>query len=137
LRSPLVNIVGFTSELEELRTDIFRRIAALHRAGALVPPAPGGDGNLEIAPALEAEDKQLMQDFSEALDFIKSSIAKMDRLITAILYLTREGRREFEPVRIDIRELIEGIVATVAHQAAEADAEIRIGPLPEIISDRL
>ncbi len=30
LRSPLVNIMGFTSELEELRTDIFRRIAALH-----------------------------------------------------------------------------------------------------------
>ena len=39
------------------------------------------------------------QDFSEALGFIKSSIAKMDRLITAILNLTREGRREFEPVR--------------------------------------
>jgi CHASE3 domain sensor protein len=31
LRSPLVNIVGFTSELEELRTDIFRRIAAPRR----------------------------------------------------------------------------------------------------------
>ena len=27
LRSPLVNIMGFTSELEELRNDIFRRIA--------------------------------------------------------------------------------------------------------------
>ena len=32
LRSPLVNIMGFTSELEELRGDIFRRIAALARA---------------------------------------------------------------------------------------------------------
>ena len=32
LRSPLVNIMGFTSELEQLRLDIFRRIAAL--AGA-------------------------------------------------------------------------------------------------------
>src|SRR3979411_2975271 len=31
LRSPLVNIMGFTSELEELRGDIFRRIAALAR----------------------------------------------------------------------------------------------------------
>ena len=30
LRSPLVNIMGFTSELEELRGDIFRRIATLH-----------------------------------------------------------------------------------------------------------
>jgi signal transduction histidine kinase len=137
LRSPLVNIVGFTSELEELRTDIFRRIAALRRAGAWVPPAPVGDGDVEIEPVLEAEDKQLLQDFSEALEFIKSSIAKMDRLISAILNLTREGRREFEPVRIDTRELIEAIVTTVAHQASEAKAQIRIEPLPEITSDRL
>jgi signal transduction histidine kinase len=61
----------------------------------------------------------------------------MDRLISAILNLTREGRREFEPVRIDTRELIEAIVTTVAHQASEAKAQIRIEPLPEITSDRL
>jgi signal transduction histidine kinase len=40
-------------------------------------------------------------------------------------------------VAIDTRELIEGIAATVAHQAAEADAQIRIEPLPAIVSDRL
>ncbi len=135
LRSPLVNIMGFTSELEELRTDIFKRIAALQRAVASVPPSPVGEGEAE--PVLEGEDRQLLQEFSEALDFIKSSIAKMDRLISAILNLTREGRREFEPVRIDTRELIEAIVTTVAHQAAEAEAQIRIEPLPEITSDRL
>ena len=88
-------------------------------------------------PVLEGADKQLSQDFTEALGFIKSSIAKMDRLITAILNLTREGRREFEPVRIDTRELIEAIVTTVAHQAAEAEATIHIEPLPDIVSDRL
>ena len=135
LRSPLVNIMGFTSELEELRADIFKRIAALGRAAAPASTAPAGTGAIE--PLLDGEDKQLSQDFSEALGFIKSSIAKMDRLISAILNLTREGRREFEPVRIDTRELIEGIVATVAHQAAEAEARIRIEPLPHIISDRL
>jgi signal transduction histidine kinase len=135
LRSPLVNIMGFTSELEELRADIFKRIASLGRAAAPVPPAPVVTAETE--PELEDEDKQLSQDFSEALGFIKSSIAKMDRLISAILNLTREGRREFEPVRIDTRELIEGIVATVAHQAAEANAQIRIEPLPQIVSDRL
>ena len=91
----------------------------------------------DTEPVLDDDDKQLSQDFTEALGFIKSSIAKMDRLITAILNLTREGRREFEPVRIDTRELIEGIVATVAHQAADANAQIHIEPLPEIISDRL
>jgi signal transduction histidine kinase len=135
LRSPLVNIMGFTSELEELRSDIFRRIAALHRAATSNPVTPDADGSIESA--LDAGDKQLLEGFSEALEFIKSSIAKMDRLISAILSLTREGRREFEPVRIDTRELIEAIVTTVAHQASEAQAQIRIEPLPEITSDRL
>jgi signal transduction histidine kinase len=133
LRSPLVNIMGFTSEREELRGDIFRRIAAL--AQAVTEPAPALAPDTE--PELEGQDKQLSADFSEALGFIKSSIAKMDRLITAILNLTREGRRQFEPVRVDTRELIEAIVQTLAHQAAEANAEIRISPLPPIVSDRL
>ena len=129
LRSPLVNIMGFTSELEQLRNDIFRRIATL----ASQPPMTAD--NAEIV--LEGDDRQLSQDFSEALEFIKSSIAKMDRLIGAILNLTREGRREFEPVPIDTRELIEAIVTTMAHQAAEANADIHIEPLPNLVSDRL
>jgi signal transduction histidine kinase len=136
LRSPLVNIMGFTSELEELRGDIFKRIAALSREQPAAPPAPENATDT-AEPALEGSDKQLSEDFSEALGFIKSSIGKMDRLISAILSLTREGRREFEPVWIDTRELIEGVVMTMAHQAAEAQAEIRIDALPNIVSDRL
>jgi signal transduction histidine kinase len=136
LRSPLVNIMGFTSELEELRGDIFKRIAALARTQAAEPPAPSNAADT-ADPVLEGSDKQLSDDFSEALGFIKSSIGKMDRLISAILNLTREGRREFKPERIDTNELIEGIVSTVAHQAAEARAQIRIDPLPNIVSDRL
>lgn len=133
LRSPLVNIMGFTSELEELRGDIFRRIATLANEEPVVPDT---DGNLP-EPALPAEDKQLSSDFSEALGFIKSSIGKMDRLISAILNLTREGRREFKPVKIDTRELIENIASTVAHQASETETSIHVEPLPEIVSDRL
>jgi signal transduction histidine kinase len=127
--------MGFTSELEELRADIFKRIAALGRAAAAAPPPPAAGPDTE--PVLEGEDRQLAQDYAEALGFIKSSIAKMDRLINAILNLTREGRRKFEPVQIDTRELIEGIVATVAHQALESETRIHIEPLPDIISDRL
>lgn len=131
LRSPLVNIMGFTSELEELGGDIFRRIGSLtHEAEGGPPPAAG-----EIS--LAGPDQQLSTDFSEALGFIKSSIAKMDRLISAILNLTREGRRAFVPVKIDTRELIEAIVSTLAHQASEAQAEIHVEPLPDLVSDRL
>ncbi|MDA9506653.1 histidine kinase [Bradyrhizobium sp. CCBAU 11386] len=134
LRSPLVNIMGFTSELEELGGDIFRRISSLAHVPADGPPLTSGSSG-EIA--LEGPDKQLSADFSEALGFIKSSIAKMDRLISAILNLTREGRREFRPEKIDIREFVEAIVSTLAHQAVEAQAEIHVGSLPNIVSDRL
>lgn len=136
LRSPLVNIMGFTSELEDLRGNIFRRIAELSRPDGLPPPAM--DDSARVAkPTLEGPDEQLSQDFTEALGFIKSSIAKMDRLIGAILSLTREGRREFHPSAIATRDLIESIVSTVAHQAAEANAQIRVEPLPDIVSDRI
>ncbi|WP_425994171.1 sensor histidine kinase [Afipia sp. DC4300-2b1] len=139
LRSPLVNIMGFTSELEELRNDIFTRIAKYSRAAAAAPAIPEAINDLDpgVSPELQAEDKQLSQDFSEALGFIKSSIGKMDRLISAILNLTREGRRDFRPVEIDTRELIETIISSVAHQASEANAQIRVEPLPNIVSDRL
>lgn len=131
LRSPLVNIMGFTSELEELGKDIFRRIGELTGVPAGGPPA----GVADIP--LDGPDKQLSADFSEALGFIKSSIARMDRLISAILNLTREGRREFQPEKIDTRDFVETIVSSLAHQAAEAQAQIHLEPLPNIVSDRL
>ncbi|VIO79044.1 Phytochrome-like protein cph1 [Bradyrhizobium ivorense] len=136
LRSPLVNIMGFTSELEELRGDIFKRIATLNRSASLAPAMPD-DATDTAEPTLEGADKQLSDDFTESLGFIKSSIAKMDRLISAILNLTREGRREFKPERIDVHELIDGIVKTVAHQATEANATIAVGAMPDLVSDRL
>lgn len=131
LRSPLVNIMGFTSELEELGKDIFRRIGGL-------TGVPAGGPLVDVADIpLDGPDKQLSADFSEALGFIKSSIARMDRLISAILNLTREGRREFQPEKIDARDFVETIVSSVAHQAAEAQAAIHIESLPNIVSDRL
>jgi signal transduction histidine kinase len=131
LRSPLVNIMGFTSELEELRNSIFQRIERLSA------PQAAAASSEPAKAVLAGEDKALAQEFDECLGFIKSSIGKMDRLIAAILTLTREGRREFKPERIDVYELIESIAKTVAHQAEEANAEIRIEPLPEVVSDRL
>jgi signal transduction histidine kinase len=133
LRSPLVNIMGFTSELEELRHSIFRRIASLSRPADAIPePASAA-----VEPALDDADRALAEEFSEALSFIKSSIGKMDRLISAILNLTREGRREFKPEQIDTKSLIDNIAKTVAHQAIEAQATITVEPLPGIVSDRL
>jgi signal transduction histidine kinase len=129
LRAPLVNIMGFTSELEALRDDLFARAGALDGALPVIPavPAPSGDDALA----------KLREEFDEALRFIKTSISKMDRLINAILQLSRVGRREFKAQRIDLNEMVGALVADFGHRAQQAQTEITIGRLPTIVSDRL
>ncbi|TDU01062.1 multi-sensor signal transduction histidine kinase [Azorhizobium sp. AG788] len=122
LRAPLVNIMGFTSELEALRTDLFDRLADLRR---------------RVGEEASDSDEDLDKDFSEAFGFIKASITKMDRLINAILDLSRQGRKEFAPAAINVTELMQAITATMAHQLMDREAKVSIAPLPSIISDRL
>jgi signal transduction histidine kinase len=116
LRSPLVNIMGFTTELETLRTELFEKLAA---ANAL------------------AGSELLSKDFDEAFAFIKSSIARMDRLIAAILKISREGSRPLHPEPVDAKALVDGVVAGVAHQIREKEVNVIVGPLPAISTDRL
>jgi signal transduction histidine kinase len=139
LRSPLVNIMGFTTELEALRQDVFGR---LHAARYGEPRGPllalgGSTAVADRSAGEEARDEELGHDFDEAIGFIKTSIAKMDRLINAILRLSREGRREFKPERIDMDALAGSIRDSLAHQAAAAEAEVIVGELPDLVSDRL
>ncbi|GGE18625.1 histidine kinase [Aureimonas endophytica] len=124
LRSPLVNVMGFTSELD----------AALKPLSDLVERAEAE------APQLASEEAKLAvrEDLPEAIGFIRSSTQKMDRLINAILRLSREGRRVIQPERIDAAEVLEGIAASLAHRSGEIGAEIAIEkPLPGLVSDRL
>ena len=130
LRSPLVNIMGFTSELEALRKDIFDEIGTLSAQIAALDAQAA-------AAAAEGRIERLGQDFDEAIRFIKTSISNMDRLINAVLRLSREGRRQFQPEEIDMDGLLRAIAETVTHRAAELGAHIDIGHLPDVESDRL
>jgi len=133
LRSPLVNIMGFTSELEALRKDIFEQVAKLS------PDAVAPDANTaqSAAPAPAGEIARLGADFDEAIRFIKTSIGNMDRLINAVLKLSREGRREFQPEQVDMNALLESIAGTVTHRAVELGARIEVDRLPDVETDRL
>jgi signal transduction histidine kinase len=123
LRSPLVNIMGFASELDVLRKQIFERLGELR---AQVGSEQDGES-----------DEALRSDVEEALSFIKSSIAKMDRLIGALLKLSREGQRQFQPQFIDMSQLLRSTLEALAYQAQDVNAKISIGELPAITSDRL
>ena len=116
LRSPLINIMGFTSELEILRNELFERLSAAQGQG--VPD-------------------NFSKEFDEAFGFIKSSIARMDRLIAAILRISKEGSRPLNSELIDTNALVEGLFAAVEHQVREKNVRLKAGPLPPVVSDRL
>ena len=114
LRSPLVNVMGFASELAALQGDIR---AAL-------------DGHPRQA--------EIDGDLGEALAFIKASVQRMERMIAAILKLSRDGRRSFQPEPINLTALVRIIVDAQHHQIEAAGASVTIAAdLPAIVADRL
>lgn len=124
LRSPLVNVMGFTAELE----------------GAVAPLGELVDRAEEHAPDIVTEEARIAarEDLPEAIGFIRSSTQKMDRLINAILKLSREGRRVIAPEPLDLTALIDGIADSLTQQLHQRGAEIIVQrPLPGIVSDRL
>jgi signal transduction histidine kinase len=123
LRAPLVNVMGFTSELEQAGRIIDRQMTAVETE----------------APKLVEQDAltAVREDLPEAIGFIRASTAKMDRLINAILKLSRDGRRALVPETLDMAALVRDLADTVKHQTDAVDAEIRVESLPELESDRL
>lgn len=124
LRAPLVNIMGFTSELE----------AALDPIEALLDAHPGDPDDPVVAEAR----RTAREDLPEAIGFIRSSTRKMDALINAILKISREGRRDLKAERLDLEQLVEEAVNAVRHQIDESGGEAVIDiSTPPVFSDRL
>ena len=123
LRSPLVNVLGFTSELDEARKVIRGHLEKLY----------------EAQPELRDENTWLAvdEDLPEALGFIRSSTEKMDRLINSILELSRQGRRKLQPEMLDMEELAQGIVDSIHQTVEDAGARVEVKSIPELESDRI
>ncbi|SFE97803.1 PAS domain S-box-containing protein [Methylobacterium sp. yr596] len=113
LRAPLVNIMGFTSEIEASQDDIRTALAG------------------------RPEASRIDADLAESVSFIKAAITKMDGLINAILKLSREGRRNFQSEPLAMTALVQGLADAQRHQAETAGAAIAIGDLPGITADRV
>jgi signal transduction histidine kinase len=125
LRAPLVNVMGFTSELE----------GSVDAIQSYVKQSDTTSEDEAVKKAREAA----LEDLPEAIGFIRSSTRKMDGLINAILKLSREGRRVLKPEPIELEALLKTAAANVQHQVTAAGGEVSIdgGHLPPVISDRL
>ena len=116
LRAPLVNVLGFTREVETLGEEL---LAA------------------RTAPPSEARWAELKGELAEAIAFIRAGSTKMDRLLTGILKLARDGKRVLRPEPVDMTALLRTLAQAVQFQTTAARAAIDVQTLPAITADRL
>jgi signal transduction histidine kinase len=122
LRAPLVNLKGFSGELEL----------------ALQELAPLFERGLSM---LEGEERSRMEELfrkevPEALEFIGSSVDRMDRLINGILKLSRLGIQALKQEPLDMKGLVNSILKSLTHQLEKRQAKVIVGDLPEVEADR-
>lgn len=119
LRSPLVNIMGFSDELkiccEELK------------------------GLLTSGTLADSEDKQieelLEKSIPQALSFISSGTNNINMLINGLLQVSRAGSVKIDIKSVDMNEAIKNVVENVSFHARELGADITIEDLPPCIAD--
>lgn len=119
LRSPLVNINGFSGVLAERCEQISRFFESLEI---------DEDLKKEIMPVLSEE-------IPEALGFISSSTDMMHKLIDGLLRVSRIGTSELNIKKIDMNAVVSRIADTFKFKADSAGAEVILGDLPDCTGD--
>ncbi len=122
LRAPLVNLKGFSTELRY----------ALDEVREVLPTA---EPYLD-PPQRERLRRALDEDATEALDFIESSVSRMDHFISAVLTLSRLGHRELRPEDLDVEALVHEALIPLTHQIEQYRVTVTVGDLPRITADR-
>ncbi len=119
LRSPLVNVQGFSEELA-------RACARLNESAAGTNPAG----------LTEAERRVLLEeDIPEALRYIRAGVAKMDALLAGFLRYSRLGRAAMRIAPLDMNRLLAGIAQAMEFQIQQAGATLRVDRLPACLGD--
>lgn len=117
LRSPLVNVQGFSRQLS--------------RACERLRQSAGPDGAVSGAALAPIINDSVPQ----ALRFINAGVAKMEMLLNGLLRYSRLGRIELNIVRIDMNALLAGVLAAAKFQIDEAGAHVEVAPLPDCWGD--
>jgi PAS domain S-box-containing protein len=112
LRSPLVNIQGFSRKLGKA----CQELNSLFESSEV--PA-------QNRPALDS----INQTIAKSLRFITSSVEKMDTLLGGLLRLSRLGRKALKHETIDMDRLVEDVVSSMTYQVQKAGGAVEVEPL--------
>lgn len=108
LRSPLVNIVGFSDSLS-CNCDKLRKMLI----------------NENISEDVKKEVFELIEEtIPEDLKFITEGSRRMKSLIDGLLQVSRVGTIEIKNENLDMNKIIENIIANVTYRTNEIDATI-------------
>ncbi len=120
LRSPLVNLKGFTSELERSCRELTDQLQTL---------CSGKEQTKELV------EKVLKEDIPEDIYFIRRSVDKMESLLEGLLKVSRVGTSELFMSRLDMNRLLDTVVQAMRYELDQAGAKVDIDKLPDCMGD--
>lgn len=113
LRSPLVNVQGFSRKLAKNCAELDEFMAGL-----------------ALDEARQARIEPILREsIPKSLGFITRSIEKMDSLLSGLLRLSRLGRTALCFENLDMCLLISNIIASVTYQIESAGARVVVAPV--------
>jgi PAS domain S-box-containing protein len=119
LRGPLVNLQGFSKELQKA-TDALRDLFA--------------DGRIPD-DLREAARPIFDQKVSKALGFIQSAVGRLGGIIDALLRLSRAGRVEYRREAVDMNRVVGHVFGSLQGTIAEKRATVGAANLPPAFGD--
>jgi PAS domain S-box-containing protein len=119
LRAPLVNLQGFSRELEVSCREMRRLL----------------DADSVPAPVRKRGLALLDEDMAESLRFIQTGVLRLGRIIDALLHLSRVGRVEYQWQEVDIADMTARVIASLRGTIDERGATVTAGPLPPARGD--
>ena len=118
LRSPLVNLQGFSKELGLIRDDLRRLL----------------DGDLSEAGRKRAR-LLIDRDVAESIHYIQTAVTRLSSIIDALLRLSRAGRVEYNPELVDVCGVVTRVLEAMRGTIAQRGAEVKVHDLPPVWAD--
>jgi signal transduction histidine kinase len=119
LRSPLINLQGFSEEL----TQSYGELRALFEKKG-VPPDVRRDGL-----------KLMTDNVLDSIRYIQTAVGRLERIIDALLRLSRAGRVNYQWQAIDVNAVAQKIVQALHDTISGKKAEVKVGELKEAWGD--